>query len=233
MVLYSYVLRYDDGVAPNPFYDYCTLAVCKPVIRKNAKVGDWVIGTGSKDNVNRDSGIPQIIYAMEIEEITTLTNYFEDYRFKDKKPNIRNPSPTLWTGDNFYYKQNNEIHQLESVHSNPDGFEDIENKNHDLKGVNVLISKNFWYWGRNAKKIPKNYWHFLKIGQGHKKITKTEEIVSFEAWIKTQNKPSLILPCQPLCRMYEDGCYEYKEGLIAPHCFRDDCKWDDCEEIEG
>ncbi len=52
MYIYSYVLRYDDGVAPNPFFGFCTLAVCKPVIRRKAQVGDWIIGTGSKENVN-------------------------------------------------------------------------------------------------------------------------------------------------------------------------------------
>ena len=46
--IYSYVLRYDDGAAPNPFWDLCTLTICKPGIRKGALVGDWVLGTGSK-----------------------------------------------------------------------------------------------------------------------------------------------------------------------------------------
>lgn len=47
MRLFSYVVRFDSGFAPNPFYGYCTLATCKPPIRRTALVGDWIIGTGS------------------------------------------------------------------------------------------------------------------------------------------------------------------------------------------
>ena len=58
--IYSYVLRYDDGVAPNPYGGVCTLAICKPVIRKKAQVGDWVIGTGSFELGLGDT----LVYAM-------------------------------------------------------------------------------------------------------------------------------------------------------------------------
>ena len=46
MRLYSYVLDHDYGFAPNPFYDVCTLATCKPSIRERAAIGDYVVGTG-------------------------------------------------------------------------------------------------------------------------------------------------------------------------------------------
>jgi len=42
--LFSYIIPIDDGPAPNPFGDICTLAICKPAIRRKAQVGDWVIG---------------------------------------------------------------------------------------------------------------------------------------------------------------------------------------------
>ena len=34
MVIYEYVMTDDTGFAPNPFYGICTLACCKPVIRR-------------------------------------------------------------------------------------------------------------------------------------------------------------------------------------------------------
>ena len=40
--LYSYCLPYDDGAAPNPFWGTCTLVICKPAIRRTARVGDWI-----------------------------------------------------------------------------------------------------------------------------------------------------------------------------------------------
>ncbi|MBK9047533.1 MAG: hypothetical protein IPL74_12755 [Bacteroidetes bacterium] len=51
MIMYSYLIEHDLGLAPNPFGKYCTLAVCKSEIRKSKKlsIGDWIIGTGSGD----------------------------------------------------------------------------------------------------------------------------------------------------------------------------------------
>jgi hypothetical protein len=43
MKLYSYVVTHDTGFSPNPFWGCCTLADCKPAIRRTAKIGDWVV----------------------------------------------------------------------------------------------------------------------------------------------------------------------------------------------
>ena len=42
---FMYVVKVDSGFAPNPVGGLCTLACCKPTIRKTANVGDWIIGT--------------------------------------------------------------------------------------------------------------------------------------------------------------------------------------------
>jgi len=36
MKVYSYIVAYDSGFAPNPFHGICTLACCKPTIRRTA-----------------------------------------------------------------------------------------------------------------------------------------------------------------------------------------------------
>lgn len=46
--LFSYTIPIDDGSAPNPFRGMCSLAICKPGIRRTAEEGDWVAGLGSK-----------------------------------------------------------------------------------------------------------------------------------------------------------------------------------------
>lgn len=38
--LFSYCIRFDDEAAPNPFWSFCVLTICKPVIRRVAKMGD-------------------------------------------------------------------------------------------------------------------------------------------------------------------------------------------------
>ena len=99
-VLRSYVVRYDSGFAPNPFYGYCTLATCKADIRKAAGVGDWIVGSGSNDKSVRQGG--RMVYAMCVEEILTFRQYDSDPRFERKKP-YRNGSRKQSCGDNIYY----------------------------------------------------------------------------------------------------------------------------------
>jgi len=45
--LYTYCIPFDDDAAPNPYWGLCTLVICKPVIRRTANIGDWIVGTGS------------------------------------------------------------------------------------------------------------------------------------------------------------------------------------------
>lgn len=72
--LFSYTIPYDAGAAPNPFRGMCTLAICKPQIRLNAIVGDWVVGLGSKNAPSGDlSG--RMVYAMRVNQILSLRDY--------------------------------------------------------------------------------------------------------------------------------------------------------------
>ncbi|HTF18069.1 MAG TPA: hypothetical protein VK658_08360 [Chryseolinea sp.] len=92
--LYSYILRIDDGAAPNPFWGLCTLTICKPAIRRTARIGDWVIGTGSKNSKLNDGSIydlsDSIVYAMRISDIKTLSEYdsFCNKKRKDKNAKV-------------------------------------------------------------------------------------------------------------------------------------------------
>ena len=138
MTFYSYILARDYGFAPNPFFGICTLATCKPTIRKKAKVGDWVLGTGSKcvgDNL--------LIYCMKVSEKLTFDEYWDDYRFQVKKP-VRNGSAIKQYGDNIYHSSNGIWKQSDSHHSYGDGSTNNENLGKDIKGEYVLIS-NFFF----------------------------------------------------------------------------------------
>lgn len=42
--IYRYILTHDSGMAPCPDDGLITLATCKPVIRRMARPGDWVLG---------------------------------------------------------------------------------------------------------------------------------------------------------------------------------------------
>jgi len=164
MKCFSYVIPRDYGFAPNPFGDYCTLATCKPNIRNKANIGDWVIGTGSAKYRNISG---KLIYAMRIDEKLTFDDYWNDLRFRYKKP-IFNGSLKQTYGDNIYHSDNAIWIQENSHHSLPDGSENLKNKERDLKSNYVLISEYFLYFGKDAIDFPQNLrdiFHIKRIGE--------------------------------------------------------------------
>src|SRR2546425_9727573 len=79
MKLCSYVVKYDHGFAPNPYWNYCTVACCKGRYRKSLKEGDWLVGTSSK---TRHGTGTRLIYAMKITELLSFRDYSSDSRFR-------------------------------------------------------------------------------------------------------------------------------------------------------
>ncbi|WP_375504715.1 hypothetical protein [uncultured Nostoc sp.] len=76
MTLFSYCLPCDNGSAPNPFWELCTLAICKPDIRRVASIGDWVVGLGSKKSPIGDIS-NCVVYAMRVTDKMTFQEYDE------------------------------------------------------------------------------------------------------------------------------------------------------------
>ena len=151
MATMGYKLTHDSGFAPNPFHGFLTLATCKPTIRRCRRSGDWVVGfvsnalanSAARNGVRLKPGA--LVYLMEItENPIRLEDYFEEQRFAPKKPNLRSARPEVRCGDNIYYRLNGGTGQLEN-----DDHGETE-KNTDLSGMNVLVSKRFYYFGRNA-----------------------------------------------------------------------------------
>lgn len=151
MNLYSYVVRYDSGFAPNPFYGCCSLATCKPMIRKAAQVGDWVVGSGSAAKAANRGGT--LVYAMEVSEILTFEQYFADKRFTGKKP-VFTGSKKQVRGDNIYFRCADGWNQLNSFHSNEDGSRHADHVARDTAVNRVLVSFNYVYFGANGPEIP-------------------------------------------------------------------------------
>lgn len=152
MSIYSYKITRDYGFAPNPFGAYCTLACCKPHVRKKAVVGDWIIGTGAVEN----KLLNHLIFLMKVTEKISFQKYWEDERFNYKKP-LLNGSLKQIHGDNIYYNKNDNWIQLDSHHSLYNGQLNEKNLKQDLRGEYVLISTQFVYLGDNFLKIPEKY----------------------------------------------------------------------------
>lgn len=174
----SYVLKHDSGFAPNVSHGYCTLATCKPRIRRKASIGDWIIGTGSATK-----GDPQerLMFAMRVDEALTFDEYFDDPRFEYKKP----LDGDLYdkNGDNIYYTEsivggqkvdeNEERSYFEAQSTDgttvyyTDGSEFVQltNPHHPSDRIPqdtpssvekraVMVSRQFWYFGDREVLFP-------------------------------------------------------------------------------
>ncbi|WP_226375113.1 hypothetical protein [Pantoea sp. B623] len=148
--MFSYKIVRDYGFAPNPFHGYCTLATCKPQIRKHAKTGDLILGYGSKGMGHNE----ELIYIMQVDEKITYQQYWDDVRFYKKKPNLYSNKANAF-GDNIYHQDefNNWI-QVDSHHSFEDGVLNQDNLERDTSSLNVLISQNFIYFGCDSIPSP-------------------------------------------------------------------------------
>jgi hypothetical protein len=148
--VFVYVVDRDFGFAPNPFHGYCTLATCKPGIRKSAQIGDWVIGMAGR----RLNATGQCVFVMEITAKISFDEYWTNPIYNEKKP-VRNGSRKMMVGDNIYHRDEAQNwRQADSHHSNPDGTTNLYNVSRDTSVNWVLLSHRFLYFGKVAPRVP-------------------------------------------------------------------------------
>ncbi len=173
-LLYSYCIPVDDGAAPNPYWGICTLAICKPVIRRNAQVGDWVVGTGStgKGLANK------VVYAMEVTSVKTLAEYnsYCERKTPNKIPDLLSDDITKRAGDCIYFQRGGGLKQRRGVHN-------ARNYKTDVKGENVLLSEHFYYFGKDAVELPEDLRSIVKQGQGHRSHSNDYWAKDFITWV--------------------------------------------------
>lgn len=185
MRLFTYVVARDYGFAPNPFGGVCTLATCKPDIRRGAEVGDWVAGIASK----ADKETPSLTYAMRVDETLSYTAYWADPRFLQKKPEFRAGIRHAY-GDNIYSKGPDGLWtQADSHHSFEHGVINPRNVANDTKADKVLIGWKFAYWGSNAIQIPAEFCgsgeETVLLGIGFRSRFSDRFVQSFIQWFES------------------------------------------------
>jgi Nucleotide modification associated domain 2 len=185
MKILTYVVFYDFGFAPNPYFGFCTLATCKPTVRGSANIGDWVMGVASKRFFPNER---RLVYAMKVTEKMSFTEYWQNPKFNIKKP-IMNSSMKRSFGDNIYFfdqdKQN--WHQEDSRHSLEDGLINVHHLTIDTSVDKVLISEDFYYFGEDAMKIPNKYSDYFAKTQGQKYIKEGFKIYEIIEWLYLNN----------------------------------------------
>jgi hypothetical protein len=185
VTVFSYVIEHDLGFAPNPFNGVCTLACCKPRIRKKAELGDYILGMGAV----RPKLQGHITFWMRVDEIVTFDEYWSDIRFRRKKP-VMAGTTYLRYGDNIYHRDGGEVfHQEDSFHSLEDGSLSSGDLRRDTGTTEkVLIGREFVYWGRAGIKLPDDLKCFAISGPGHKSNFSEEEIERLIGWLGTHRE---------------------------------------------
>lgn len=192
--LFSYCIPYDDGAAPNPYGGICTLAICKPRIRSVAKIGDWIVGTGSI----KSGFANQVVYAMKVTGKMSMKKY--DALCREKYPSkipdwYHKSDYSKRVGDCIYDFSVQPPLLRKGVHSEG-------NRKTDLGGKNALISDHFYYFGNQPKPLPKDLLPIVNQTQGHKSNLNKPYFEEFVKWIEDYNfclnkisgEPGLILP---------------------------------------
>lgn len=179
MKIFSYVIPRDFGFAPNPYFNYCTLATCKPRIRKSAQIGDWIAAFGAANTIIRK----KLVMLMRVEEILTFDEYWEDGRFTKKRP-IFDRGGFCAYGDNIYHHIDGQWMQEPSHHSMADGSINYANLMRDTQTDRVLISQEYYYFGNNAVDIPEEFEEVIKIGRNHNVIEDNKLIEEFLMYIR-------------------------------------------------
>ena len=174
--LFSYIVKHDTGFAPNPFHGYCTLATCKPRIRKTAEIGDWIVGTGSKSR--KSDGL--LIYAMRVTDEMSFDEYWKDPRFRYKRPD-KNGGKHRACGDNIYRWDSIDNRWCQAK----DSFHCHDHMDRDAGTDRVLISDDYIYWGGSGPLLPEfSGVNPLCSTQGHKCKFPEMVVAEFVSWVR-------------------------------------------------
>ena len=195
-ILYGYKMTHDTGFAPNPYQGALTLATCKPLIRKYARIGYWISGWTSNSVQTRGNDKPfhfkdeeqRLIYLAKVSEVLSFGEYWNKYPqkrqpekpIKGKKECFKSCANILVTnnddisfcGDNIYEPYIKSALGFKQ-HDNPHHGE--KEKERDLSGEHVLVCKEFYYFGaENAvfvkKKDVVHRWKKFSTDEGQKII---------------------------------------------------------------
>jgi hypothetical protein len=160
--IYRYILTHDHGVAPCPQGGTITLATCKPVIRRCASVGDWVIGfrPGSMER-----GL--VLWAGRVAEKMTHGEYQR-----------RHPERL----DAVYAEEPNGTYRRLVKDYHPTASEMAR----DLSAPVLLFGVDGVYLNGQPELLPEDLMHLAASGRGHRVGgTNANDEAHLAAWLST------------------------------------------------
>jgi hypothetical protein len=191
MRIFTYVQVNDGGAAPNYDPPAVTLAVCKPRIRMKAEPGDVVLGFAGRPLGPNPHGVR---WAGVVAEKLSFAEYWNDSRFRGKKPN-RSATP-----DNIYRPLEGELVQ---VPNRTHGPRDIAR---DTGGRFVLAFDPFWRFGDAAPILPERFGLRIIIGRRGHRVTELSprRWRELRAWLDALTRGGPSPPAKPTAQMQKE-----------------------------
>jgi len=184
MRIHTYIVQHDKGFAPNPFWNVCTLACCKPRIRERVDEGDVIIGFGS---ASKEVGLGgHVVYWMKVQKIISFDEYWQDPDFAVKRP-VAGAGLMAWYGDNIYHRDavTAEWVQAFSFHSDGKGLGRGNLHRDTHRTERVLIGYEYAYWGGAGPEFPEHLKHLMPSYQAERCHYNDEEKKAILDWLNT------------------------------------------------
>ena len=157
--IWRYVITVDEGKAPCIDNGLLTLCICKPVIRKGAKEGDWIMGFARKA-----IGTDLLVYIAKVDNKITIEDYCSD-----SEPRL----DKIFKLNEF----GNLVHYGGKIHSDP------KSQITDLSGKYCIVSNNFWYFGSDYVGLPLELGTLSWSGRGQTKRTTSSQLQALEEFV--------------------------------------------------
>lgn len=132
--VYFYKLTADSGGAPCVYRGLLSLAICKPMIRRTAQVGDLIFGF-SANSLRRDN---RLLYAARITETLRDGRYYRDPKYVRRDDCVYRfeKGRFVWRKGALHHGPKDLIHDLGMYPEYP--------------RANVLLSDDFRYFGNSG-----------------------------------------------------------------------------------
>ena len=178
--IYFYKLIVDCGAAPHVQDGILSLAICKPMIRVTAEVGDLIFGFAA-NSLHEDN---RLIYVACVTKKVSKGAYYRAHEYAN-----RNDCVYRWRNGHFeWYK---------GYHSQSDLEHDLGSPP-DYKRAEVLLSNDFRYFGRDGTDEYKSRFRRIRdavasLGRGHRDHL-TEQLrddfltLKHQIWGKTRQR---------------------------------------------
>jgi hypothetical protein len=164
MRIYFYKLSVDNGGAPHIMKGLLSLAICKPMIRCSAQVGDLIFDFAA-DTLHTDN---RLIYAAQITGKVLNGDYYRSRTYRSRGDCVYN-----WDGTAFAWRDG-------SLYHGPKNMTRDLGRHPDYQRAHVLLSSDFRYFGKNGTDSYKTSFSTIKeaveaLKQGHR-VKHTNEL---------------------------------------------------------